>query len=331
MSNTALPPSNTETAKEEARPSNDVPGSPGVEEAVDGGKETLDPTGKEEVEEVSTKEDDGADDQCTVADSVQESMCSSIDAASTHVAVDGNANRDEKGIDLSKLIPKREKKVDKNPIAVTPAVPVPLSPSSKVKHEKIVWEKPEWTTKVKLKPTAQGDVVKKGADLQKPITQVNANKQTEVFECPSPSIESPGADNPKKEAIKWEKPEWTQSPQLKATERGSVVKKGVNLAAPITKINAEKKDDGSVPVSSPVGGSSTTIKWEKPKWTEKNGLRSTEKGEVVKKGSDLQAPITHVVKDTLDDINFEANPMILKATKQGMCMEALHLCKTALV
>lgn len=96
---------------------------------------------------------------------------------------------------------------------------------------------------------------------------------------------SPNAADAKK--IGWEKPDWTMTSPLK-----------------------NKKMSVNLPLSSP----EKNLGWEKPNWT-KATLRST--GKDVKTGIDLQAPITHVRKVHMDDINFEANPMVLKPTIKG--------------
>jgi hypothetical protein len=62
----------------------------------------------------------------------------------------------------------------------------------------------------------------------------------------------------------------------------------------------------------------TEYEWEKPAWT-KPKLRPTEKRQVIEEGGDLQGPITRVndEKVRMDDINFEASPMILRRTARG--------------
>lgn len=87
--------------------------------------------------------------------------------------------------------------------------------------------------------------------------------------------------------IRWEQPDWITNSPLKAK------KKSVNVL---------------------IGSPEKTIGWEKPGWT-KTELRLT--GKDLRKGVDLQAPITHVKKERMDDINFEANPLVLKPTKKG--------------
>ena len=56
--------------------------------------------------------------------------------------------------------------------------------------------------------------------------------------------------------------------------------------------------------------------WEKPSWT-KPKLRNTGKRDVLEKGGDLQGTITMVKKNHMDDINFEANASLLRATDKG--------------
>ena len=65
----------------------------------------------------------------------------------------------------------------------------------------------------------------------------------------------------------------------------------------------------------PILSPTKTFEWEKPSWTCAK-LRST--GKNLKIGEDLQGPITHVEKRYMDDLNFEANPLLLRPTKQGV-------------
>jgi len=165
------------------------------------------------------------------------------------------------------------------------------------KKESIKWEKPEWATKSKLRTTAAGEAVKKGADLQGPITMATQLKHTGDSPKQIPKL-VPLTATAKKE-IGWEKPEWAKKAKLKSTSAGEAVKKGVDLQAPITqatqiKHTAETTEESkikltrkAVPVSE-----KKDIGWEKPEWAKKTKLRSTAAGEKVKNGIDLQGPIT---------------------------------------
>jgi hypothetical protein len=81
----------------------------------------------------------------------------------------------------------------------------------------------------------------------------------------------------------------------------------VPAPAPATTRNSTPSENISISPTKP-------FEWEKPSWTSVK-LKST--GKNLKMGEDLQAPITHVPKDNLDDINFEANPLLLRPTKLG--------------
>jgi len=91
----------------------------------------------------------------------------------------------------------------------------------------------------------------------------------------------------KEKTIEWEKPDWVKSSPLKSPKK---------------KVDALLMSPGK------------QIGWEKPNWVEAK-LKST--GADVKKGVDLQAPITHVEKDEKNTINLEANPLYLKPTEKG--------------
>jgi len=59
--------------------------------------------------------------------------------------------------------------------------------------------------------------------------------------------------------------------------------------------------------------------WEKPDWTKKAGLKTTEGGQAAKTGQNLAKEITHVNKnkDEARDVNYDANPLYLKSTEKG--------------
>jgi hypothetical protein len=91
----------------------------------------------------------------------------------------------------------------------------------------------------------------------------------------------------KHEEIVWEKPDWTKNARLSPTRR-------------------PKESVGNA------------IGWQKPEWAASpTKLRSTDKGKVMTAKGDLQKAITHVEKNHLDDINFEANPLLLNPTEKG--------------
>ena len=92
----------------------------------------------------------------------------------------------------------------------------------------------------------------------------------------------------------WEKPDWAKNSPLKS-------KKGT--------VDTRTQ-------SSPISPAEKNLGWEKPSWV-KTKLKAT--GKDLRKGIDLQAPITHInrEKERMDDINFEANPLILKPTEKG--------------
>jgi len=162
----------------------------------------------------------------------------------------------------------------------------PLENDDALRHPKIEWEKPAWT-KAQLRSTGKGEVVKKGADLQAPITHI---KKILLDDDASPEGKDVKEIEPKGKAIKWEKPDWVK-PKLRATIEGEE-----------TPLETDSK--GKV------------IGWEKPDWT-KPKLRTTAEGEKVKTKGDLQKAITHVEKNTSGTINFEANPMVLRPTDKG--------------
>ena len=187
-------------------------------------------------------------------------------------------------------------------------------------QQRYQWEKPEWAKKSKLKSTAAGQAVKKGADLQAPITQAPHLKENKsaAEDGSKPKLKPREATGVgQKKDIGWEKPEWAKKSKLKSTAVGEAVKKGADLQAPITqaphlKKNASSDEEGGVPAtrklkkpSVPAAAQKKNIGWEKPEWAKQNKLRSTAAGEAVKKGVDLQGPITHaphIKKDTQAEV-----------------------------
>jgi len=117
----------------------------------------------------------------------------------------------------------------------------------------------------------------------------------------APTADAPPAASPSKihrsalpeeKAIGWEKPDWVKSSPLKSKKN-----KVTNVPLPIGTGSPEKK-----------------IEWEKPNWVQAK-LKAT--GKDLKKGIDLQSPITHVPKEADNSINIEASPLYLKPTEKG--------------
>jgi hypothetical protein len=94
--------------------------------------------------------------------------------------------------------------------------------------------------------------------------------------------------------IGWEEPDWVKNSMLSPASR--------------------RKES--------VGNS---IGWQKPEWAASpTKLRSTDSGKVMISKGDLQKAITHVEKKHLDDINFEANPLLLTPTEKGYSVRLGH-------
>lgn len=133
----------------------------------------------------------------------------------------------------------------------------------------------------------------------------------------------------------WEKPTWT-SKQLKSTGKGDDIRQGANLAGPVTDANKLIE--------------SGKVKWEKPEWARgdeselddldakqelirkiqdgtmnlpglqnnKRRLKLSINGSILADGGDIVKPITKatIIKKP-SDINYVANPKILRATPGG--------------
>jgi hypothetical protein len=159
----------------------------------------------------------------------------------------------------------------------------------------------------KLKCSVQGQQIRSGVDLQKPITNATVNRQRADInlEAQPDKVLTKHVDTVKKE-YSWEQPEWAR-PSLKSTSNGSAVKTGGAVEAPVTKIRDWAKvglkstDDGSAIKTGREGKAlarnfvevKKEYTWEQPEWAKKK-LTSTSAGDTLKSGSDLQKPITHI-------------------------------------
>jgi hypothetical protein len=111
---------------------------------------------------------------------------------------------------------------------------------------------------------------------------------------PAPSSPTGSDAPPIHKEIIWEKPDWTTNPRLSPTRK-------------------PKESVGSA------------IGWQKPEWAASpTKLRSTDSGKVMTTKGDLQKPITHFEKTHMDDINFEANPLLLMPTEKGYSVRLGH-------
>lgn len=128
----------------------------------------------------------------------------------------------------------------------------------------------------KLKFSVQGQKMRSGMDLAKPITKATVDRKRDDI-----NLVARPEDHLKKhvEVVKkeygWQKPEWAKAAKLKSTSNGAAIKTGSKVEAPVTNIREIKKE----------------YTWEKPDWTKKR-LSSTSAGNALKSGVDLQRPIT---------------------------------------
>eukprot|EP00522_Entomoneis_paludosa_P015431 CAMPEP_0172444066 /NCGR_PEP_ID=MMETSP1065-20121228/4195_1 /TAXON_ID=265537 /ORGANISM="Amphiprora paludosa, Strain CCMP125" /LENGTH=124 /DNA_ID=CAMNT_0013194485 /DNA_START=47 /DNA_END=421 /DNA_ORIENTATION=+ len=110
--------------------------------------------------------------------------------------------------------------------------------------------------------------------------------------------------------ITWEKPAWAKGATLKKTGRGDAVKQGGNLAAPITDLPHQEKQNFEKPgwtgdvehiekpqsdLAKPITNIRETgdknLEFEKPEWTKKKVLKDSGKGEAIKSGKEIARPI----------------------------------------
>lgn len=143
----------------------------------------------------------------------------------------------------------------------------------------------------KLRATPVGQLARQGENLAGPITQATTRQQSDVNPEANKDVLKNRMPVSRSKSYEWEKPEWT-SGQLRATKRGKLVKKGVDVAQPITQ-GVRKKDKH--PLLRQQSEDSLVEKkkyeWEKPAWTQIK-LGSTGKGDGIKNGKRLERPIT---------------------------------------
>lgn len=182
-----------------------------------------------------------------------------------------------------------------------PRPPREVGPNGAKNYE---WDRPDWVKENKLKQTKKGRLVRKGANLAKPITMINRamndmmdakrmasrpswSDKSEILNETNrgDALKSGGnlarnithitSDPDAKEKFGWQKPDWTKTSVVKESEKGAKMKKGEYISAGITHI----KDDQQV---------TSKYGWEKPDWTKQKVTKSTKEGEKVKKGESAE-------------------------------------------
>ena len=129
-------------------------------------------------------------------------------------------------------------------------------------------------TRKSLKISVNGSKLRKGQDIVKPITQATVLRTPENIN----KVANPG--------------------KLRPTQTGEVVRKGGTLAAPVTFPNKKEDCTNAVANKNVLRNKGLApqprkqYKWSKPDWTKESKLRQSAVGEAVKKGADLQGPIT---------------------------------------
>lgn len=170
-----------------------------------------------------------------------------------------------------------EEEVEEDAAKPTRSAPAPASyknDDDDDDHKELGWKKPDWTKKAPLRTTEKGQVVKEGANIAVPVTNIRDVVDTE------------------KQDLAWKKPDWTKNVKLKSTGKGDKLKTEGNLAKPITNLPHIGKDfDKDEPGAAQFDEHGKKIEWEKPDWTKKPVLKTTQKGEKVKSGETISRPI----------------------------------------
>jgi len=97
------------------------------------------------------------------------------------------------------------------------------------------WEKPDWTKKPVLKKTLQGEAVKHGESLAKPVT-FPVGKGDVVNRRAQPDevlMYKGGPDAEEERDLSWKKPSWATNSPLKQTSLGVALKSGKDIHRPI--------------------------------------------------------------------------------------------------
>ena len=98
-----------------------------------------------------------------------------------------------------------------------------------------------------------------------------------------------------KKDYSWEKPEWAKKSSLKESTRGSIVKQGVSLSAPVTHINKDKDvivEKKKLRQRRATHAGNTD--WEKPDWAKSSCLKSSDVGTSARQGKSLALPVTNI-------------------------------------
>jgi hypothetical protein len=128
-----------------------------------------------------------------------------------------------------------------------------------------------------LRISINGAKIRDGADIVKPITMATVRTSEDAI------LNKVANQN-----------------VLKTTTTGQEVREGKNLAAPVTMPIIKFDDTNHVANKNVLKNKGVAPKtnkqyeWEKPEWTQRSKLKSTVKGDAVKQGMDLQAPITQI-------------------------------------
>ena len=129
----------------------------------------------------------------------------------------------------------------------------------------------------KLKFSVQGQKMRSGQNLAKPITKATDGRGgvADVNHLARPEDHLKKHVSPMKKQYSWKQPEWAKALKLKSTENGSAIKTGAKVEKPVTNIREVVKE----------------YKWEEPEWAKKR-LSSTSAGNALKSGRDITRPIS---------------------------------------
>jgi hypothetical protein len=120
----------------------------------------------------------------------------------------------------------------------------------------------------------------------------------------------------------WEKPSWAETPALKLTGQGDAIRKGKNLASPITSATKNTanshliNEDGTIDEAAIIEKMKRVTGQSYIKGMKK--LKFSVGGTAIRSGGDIVKPITAATQRTEEDhVNKVADPKMLKATATG--------------
>ncbi|CAB9501455.1 expressed unknown protein [Seminavis robusta] len=156
------------------------------------------------------------------------------------------------------------------------------------------WDRPSWAKRNVLKKTEAGSLIRKGANLAIPITEIKARMDPDSTLHDSVDSLNQSLNmsmNLSQKNIDWEKPAWAKGAKLRKTEAGQAARQGVNLNKSGKGPEAAGGEASAASLNASVTLTQKNIGWEKPSWASNPNLKRTSTGEKMKTTGTLAKPI----------------------------------------